>query len=71
MEVILQIAQYEQDLNKPMFKKCNSLDCNCEKKKINKKDKPYSICDICSENKILRKTSTNFLDTDSSTFSDD
>ena len=49
----------------PSFKRKNSLECNCET--INKKF--YTVCDLCSENKFLRKSSTKIL-LDNSTFSE-
>ena len=63
------------------IKRENSLECTCEKSNLHnlKNFKCFTICDICSEKKFLKQTSTNKLSsklsnelsTDSSTFSDD
>lgn len=53
----------------PILKRHNSLECNCETGHLNK-NKCFSVCDICSERKFLRKSSTKILSvSNSSTFS--
>jgi len=41
----------------PCFNRKNSLECTCEMKKTGKKNKCFTVCEICSEKKFLRKTS--------------
>lgn len=54
------------------LKTCNFLECQCE----NYKNKCYSCCDICSENKLLRQLCDTNCDNssdphDSSSFSEE
>jgi hypothetical protein len=42
----------------PCFNRKNSLECTCEKRKTGCKGKNcFSVCEICSEKKFLRKIS--------------
>jgi hypothetical protein len=47
--------QMEAVQKMPIFTRKNSLECNCEKNTKNRKF--YTVCDICSEKKFLRKSS--------------
>ena len=53
-------------INPKMLKRINSLECQCLK--LNKK--PIFFCDLCSEKRFLKKTSSDMI-TYSSSFSDD
>lgn len=44
----------------PSLKRNNSLECTCEiNKKTCKSKKCFTVCEICSEKKFLRNTSTS------------
>ena len=53
----------------PQLKRLNSLECCCEKNSLKtSKKEVYTVCDLCSEKKFLKKLSSPRIVPDKNSF---
>lgn len=57
----MEIAYLSENISIPTIKKIKKIDCKCENCHLNNKNKCFSICDVCSENNFLRKSSKKII----------
>ena len=56
----------------PSFKRKSSLECTCINRRLSdSKSKIFTVCDICSERRFLKKSSIPIIHSDPESFSDE